>query len=118
MKTAPPSNSKISSNLMGTRKLWSNVYSMMNEFGTRLLEEYLPTLRKHQKRPSTVDGIEIGNMVWIVENNTPRLIWPKGRVQKVIKGKNNVVRSCLVKKSRQKFVKPAPKLSSINDKST
>ena len=54
---------------------------------------------------------------WILENNTPRSIWPIGRVQKVSKGKDNVVRSCLVKTSRGDFVKPAIKLSLISNKS-
>ena len=51
-------------------------------------------------------------------NNTPRGFGPVGRVQKVNKGKYNVVRSCLVKTSKGDFVKPAIKLSLINDKST
>ena len=47
-----------------------------------------------------------------------RGIWPLGRVQKVNKGKDNVVRSCLVKTTKGDFVKPAIKLSLISDKST
>ena len=90
----------------------------MNKFWTRLLKEYLPTLRQRQKWHSTVDGIEVGDMVWILENNTPRGIWPIGRVQKLIKGKDNVVRSCLVKTTKGDFVKQAIKLSLINDNST
>ena len=91
-------------------------HSIMNEFWTRLLMEYLPTLRQRRNGHSTVDRIEVGYMVWILENNTPRGIWPVGRVQKVNKGKDNVVRSCLVKTSRRDFVKPAIKLSLVNDK--
>ena len=89
----------------------------MNEFWTRLLKEYLSTLRQRRKWHSTVDGKEVGDMVWILENKTPRGIWPVGWVQKVNKGKDNVVRSCLVKTSRGDFVKPAFKLSLISDKS-
>ena len=90
----------------------------MNEFWTRLLKEYLPTLRQRGKGHSTVDGIEVGEMVWILENNTPRGIGAVGRVQKENKGKNKVVRSCLVKTSRGDFVKTAIKLGLINNKST
>ena len=113
-----PSDTTISTNDRGTGSLWNNVNSIMNEFWTRLLKEYLPTLRQRRKWHSTVDGIEIGDMVWILENNTPRGIWPVGRVQKVNKGKDNVVSSCLVKTSRGDFVKPNIKLSLIIDKST
>ena len=118
MTTGLPSDTTISSNDRGTGKLWNNVNSIMNEFWTRLLKEYLPTLRQRRKWHSTVDGIEVGNMVWILENNTPRGIWPVGRVQKVNKGKDNVVRSCLVKTTKGDFVKPAIKLSLISNKST
>ena len=113
-----PSDTKNSSNDRGSGKLWSNVNSIMNEFWTRLLKEYLPPLRQRRKWHSTVDGIQVGDMVWILENYTPRGIWPVGRVQKVHKDKDNVVRSCLVKTSKGGFVKPAIKLSLISDKST
>ena len=118
MTTGQPSDSTISSNDRGTGRLLNNFNSIMNEFWTRLLKEYLPTLRQRRKWHSTVDGIEVGDMVWIIEKSKPRGIWPVGRVQKVIKGKDNVVRSCLVKTSRGDFVKPAIKLSLINEKST
>ena len=113
-----PSDTTISSNAKGTGKLWNNVSSTMNEFWTRLLKEYIPTLRQRRKWHSTVDGIEVGDMVCILENNTPRGIWLVGRVQKVNKGKDNVVRSCLVKTSKGDFVKPAIKLGLFNAKST
>ena len=118
LTTGLPADTIISSNDRETGKLWNNVSSIMNEFWTRLLMEYLPTLRQRRKWHSTVDGIEVGDMVWIVENNTPRGVWPVGRVQKVNEGKDYVVRSCLVKTSRGGFVKPAVTLSLINDKST
>ena len=100
MSTGLPSDTTISSNDRGTENLWNNVNSIMNEFWTRLLKDYLPTLRQRRKRHSKLDGIEVGDMVWILENNTPRGIWPVGRVQKVNKGKYNVVRSCLVKTTK------------------
>ena len=118
MTTGLPSDTTISGNDRRTGKLWNNVNSIMNEFWTRLLKAYLPTHRQRRKWHSTVDGIEVGDMVWILENNTPRGIWPVGRVQKVNKGNDNVVRSCLVKTSKGDFVKPAIKLSLISDKST
>ena len=116
--TGLPADTTISTSDRETGKLWNNVNGIMNEFWTRLLKEYLPTLRQRRIWHSTVDGIEVGDMVWILENNTPRGIWPVGRVQKVNKGRDNVVRSCLVKTSKGDFVKPAIKLSLINAKST
>ena len=116
MTTGLPSDTRISSNDRGTGKLLNNVISIMNEFWTRLLKE--PTLRQCRKWHSTIEKIEVGDMVWILENHTPRGIWPVGSVQKVNKCKDNVVRSCLVKTSRGDLVQPAIKLSLISDKST
>ena len=118
MTTGLPADTTISSHDRETRKLWNNVNSIINELWTRLLKEYLPTFRQRRKWHSAVDGIEVGDMVRILENNTLRVIWPVGRVQKVKKGKNNVVRSCLVKTSEVEFVKPAIKLSLISYKAT
>ena len=118
MTTGLTSDTTISSNDRGTGKLWNNVSSIMNKFWTRLLKEYLPTLRQRRKWHSTVDGIEVGDMVWILENNTTTGIWPVGRVQKANKVKDNVVSFCLVKTSTGDFVKPAIKLSLISNKST
>ena len=95
--TGLPSDTTISRNNRGTGKLWNNVNSIMNELWRRFLKQYLPTLRQRWKWHSKKDGIEVGDMVWILENNTPRGIWPVGRVQKVNKCKYNVVRSYLVK---------------------
>ena len=117
MTSGLPSDTTISSNDRGAGKLRNKVNSIMNGFWTRLLKEYLPTLRQRQKWHSTVDGIEVGDIVWILENNTPRGIWPVGRVQKVNKGKDNVVRSCLVKTTKGDSVKPAIKPIFISDKS-
>ena len=90
-----PSDTTISSSHRETGKLWNNVNSIMNKFWTRLLKEYLPTLRQHRKLPSTLDAMQVADMMWILENNTPRGVWPLRRVQKVNNGKDNVVRSWL-----------------------
>ena len=67
MTTGLPADSTISTNDRETGKLWNNVNSIMNAFWICLLKEYLPTLRQRRKRHSTVDGIEVGDMVWILK---------------------------------------------------
>ncbi|XP_075257488.1 uncharacterized protein LOC142349631 [Convolutriloba macropyga] len=62
MTSGLPSDTTISSNDRGAGKLWNNVNSIMNEFWTRLLNEYLPTLRQRRKWHSMFDGIEVGDM--------------------------------------------------------
>ena len=103
--TGMPSDTTISSNHIVTGNLCNNVNSIKNEFRTNLLNEYLPTLRQRWNWNTTVEGIKVGGMVWILENQTPRGIWSVVRVQKINKGMVNVVMSCLVRKSRDDFVK-------------
>ena len=50
MTSGLPSDTTISSKDRGAGKLWNNVNSIMNEFWTRLLKEYLPTLRQRRQR--------------------------------------------------------------------
>ena len=76
----PPDN-KISSN--NRKKLGNNFNTIMNEFWTRILKEYLPTLTERRKWHSTVGWIELGGMEWILEDNTPRKIWPLGKLKKL-----------------------------------
>ena len=57
--------------------------SNANQFWTRLMKEYLPTLRPQSKWHTTKDPIMKGQVVWILENNSPRGLWPLGLVTEV-----------------------------------
>ena len=80
-----PSDTAISSNLRGLGKVWNSSKSNMNECWTRLLKDYLPTHKLRRKQSSNVVGIEVMDMVWILEKETPGGIWPVGTVQKINK---------------------------------
>ena len=45
-------------------------------FWTRLMKECLPTLRPQSKWHTTKDATKCGQVVWILENNSPRGLWP------------------------------------------
>ena len=55
--------------------------SNATQFWTRLMKEYLPTLRSQSKWHTAKDAIKCGGQVlWILENNSPRGLWPLGIV--------------------------------------
>ena len=84
--------------------------SNANQFWTRLMKEYLPTLRPQSKWHTTKDPIMEGQVVWILENNSPRGLWPLGLVTEVYPGSDNIVRKCKLKTKTGETVKSAHQL--------
>ena len=58
------------------------------------MKKYLTTLRPQSKWHTTKDAIKCGHVVWILENNSPRGLWPLGLVTVVDPGSDTVVRKC------------------------
>ena len=63
--------------------------SNATQFGTRLMNEYLPTSRLQSKWHTTKAASVV--KVWILENNSPRGIWCLGLMTEVYPGSDNIV---------------------------
>ena len=74
------------------------------------MKEYLPTLRPQSKWHTTKDPIMKGQVAWILENNSPRGLWPLGMVTEVYPGSDNIVRKCKLKTKTGETVKGAHQL--------
>ena len=98
------------------RTSWTTVRNVMEELWKRLLKEFLPTLRPRRRWHHTIDPLDVGDLVWILEPNAPRGIWPVGRIQEIHKGKDGVARSATVITTKGTFLKPAVKLSLVEEK--
>ena len=57
--------------------------SNANQIWTRLMKEYLTTLRTQSKWHTFKDRMMKGRVVWILEKNSPRGLWPLGLVTEV-----------------------------------
>ena len=57
--------------------------------------------------------IQIGSVVMVREDNTPRLLWPMGVVTKVHPGRDGVVRTVSVRTSRGTFVRPIQRIHDL-----
>ena len=55
---------------------WRQVQYMAEIFWSRWLKEYLPSLQKRQKRPKPRRHFMVGDIVLIVDENSPRCSWP------------------------------------------
>ena len=76
-----------------------------NDFYKRFCHEYLPTLQSRAKWRRIQENLKVGDIVLIVKENSPRGQWPLGKVTEVKVGRDNLVRSAVVKyKSKSKVI--------------
>ena len=59
---------------------WTQVKQRLQQIWKRLLTEYVPSLNKRQKWTPCEAALEVDDVVWLLEEFTPRGIWPLGRV--------------------------------------
>ena len=73
---------------------WKKAQVLADNFWSRFIKEYLPTLQRRTKWTKNSEDLNPGDLVWILEDFTARGIWPVGRVKPVTRGTDNVARSC------------------------
>ena len=71
--------------------------SVANE---RFLNEYVPTLQKRSKWSSEKPNLEVGDLVWLLKDYTPRGVWPVGRVLDTNISKDGLVRTVRIRTSK------------------
>lgn len=99
---------------MVSRNMWRKSQYLANLFWERWIKEYLPTITRRTKWFGSVKNVAVGDVVIIVDGNLPRNTWPKGIVQSVKVGSDNVVRSAVVKTQFGTLVRPAVKLAVLD----
>ena len=87
----------------------TQVKQRLQQIWKRLLTEYVPSLNKRQKWTSRESALEVDDVVWLIEEFTPRGIWPLGRVTRTFTGPDNIDRSCEVKTALGKLKKNSNK---------
>ena len=76
---------------------WTQVKQRLQQIWKRLLQEYVPTLNQRQKWTSKEAALEVDDVVWLLEEWTPRGIWPLGRFTRIFTGPDKTARSCELK---------------------
>ena len=90
-------------------KRWKQVQYLSDVFWKRRTREYLPLLRERMKWRSFRRNRNVGDIVLVVDNSSPRCLWQLGRVLEVLPNKHDgCVRVARVK------TKSGPLLSPIN----
>jgi hypothetical protein len=93
-----------------SRKRWRQVQYLSDVFWRRWTREYLPTLQLRQKWTKSARNIEVGDVVILMDDNTPRNTWPLGRVTEAFPGSDGLVRSVVIKTKSAVLTRPVHKL--------
>ena len=99
-------------------KRWRHVQYLADQFGKRWIREYLPTLQLRRKWIQPKRNLTDGDIVLVMDVNTPRKCWPLGRVIRSFPGKDGLVRSVEVKTSWAVFTRPVNKLCLLDSVNT
>uniref|UniRef100_A0A0K8S8Z1 Integrase catalytic domain-containing protein n=2 Tax=Lygus hesperus TaxID=30085 RepID=A0A0K8S8Z1_LYGHE len=89
---------------------WQLVKRMTQFFWDRWHREYLSTLQSRVKWNENTPNLQVGDLVFLKDDNSPVLQWPRGRVVEVHPGQDGVVRVASVQTSTSTFSRPVAKL--------
>ncbi|XP_076065001.1 uncharacterized protein LOC143039035 [Oratosquilla oratoria] len=96
--------------LCESRKKWRQVQYLAKEFWRRWQKEYLPCLQERQKWLKVNRNLKEGDIVLMVENNTPRSHWLLARVVRVMKNKDGLIRQVEIARGKRLYKRPISKL--------
>ena len=96
---------------MYCRRRWRQVQYLSNVFWRRWIKEYLPELQQRQKWIKPQRNFAIGDIVLMVDYNSPRSSWPLGRIIEVFPNpKDGYVRKVLLKTKTNTLERPITKI--------
>ena len=94
-------------------KSWKASQLLADHFWNRFLREYLPGQQKRSKWTSATSNLQPDDMVWMLEDFTPRGLWPLAKVVETFPGQDGIVRSVKLKTPTGFKVRPVVKLSRV-----
>ncbi|XP_013419027.1 uncharacterized protein LOC106179805 [Lingula anatina] len=100
---------------MYSRKRWRHIQYLADLFWKRWVREYLPLLQSRQKWMTVRRDIQIGDVVLIADNNTPRNMWQIATVIKTFPGRDGHVRSAEVQTVNTTLIRPITKLCLLEE---
>ena len=96
------------------RKRYARAQAYSDLIWSRWLREYVPTLNRRPKWPSHENkDLKTGDLVWIVEQTSPRRHYPLARVVKLNFGTDAITRSAEVRTASGNLVRLVVKLAPV-----
>ncbi|GFQ65428.1 transposable element Tcb2 transposase [Trichonephila clavata] len=91
---------------------------LLSQFWKKWKDNYFLNIRSfhHFPKPSVERNLRVGDVVILEGNTKSKFLWDLGRIAKVMKGRDGLVRSCVVKTKKGEIKRPVqliypPKLS-------
>jgi len=88
------------------RKRWRRVQELIRHFWHRWIQEWLPSLGSRSKWTLHNRDFAVGDVVLVMNTETPRGTWPLGRIVSVHPGRDGHVRVVTVKVGQAVFTRP------------
>ena len=92
------------------KRRWRRVQHLANEFWSRWRREFLPSLQERRKWQRSEPNIGRGDIVLVVDDDTPRSRWPLSRVISAKAGADGLVRTVRVQMGDSEYDRPIHKL--------
>ena len=92
------------------KRWWKQIQYLSDVFWKRWIKEYLPALQTRQRWQRQTRNLNANDIVLVADENIPRGQWPLGRVTEVIKGRDGLVRKCVVRTRNTNVLRPITKL--------
>ena len=93
------------------RGKWRQSQALATQLWRRWRKEYLPLLIERKKWLKKTRDLKVGDIVLMMEQNSPRGYWPLARVDEVVPSSDGTIRQAKVRTaSGRTFLRPANKL--------
>ncbi|XP_072043045.1 uncharacterized protein [Amphiura filiformis] len=92
------------------KRRWKQVQYMSDLFWRRWTREYLPQLQERQKWLRPNRNAEVGDIVLVINESTPRNMWPLGKVVETWPNRDGFIRRVRVKTKNSILTRPVDKL--------
>lgn len=106
--TAPPDISNTP--IHHPKNRWEHLQFMMQHFWKTWSQQYLHTLQTRHKWNSHKSNPKLGDLVLLMDNNTPPLSWKMGMITMLHPGNDGVVRVATIKTANSIFKRSLTKL--------
>lgn len=89
---------------------WNHIQKMLQHFWQRWHDEYLSTLINRPKWLEQKRNYRVGDLVIIKEENIAPLKWKLGRIEKVLPGRDELIRSIIIRTATGVVKRPIVKV--------
>ena len=99
-----------------SRRRWRYIQYLADQFWQKWKLEYLPTLQSRQKWRYDERNLKVGDIVLLVDVDSPRGTWPLARVDEVRASHDGRIRKAVVRTGGSRYIRPIHKMILVQSK--